>query len=50
MRSFKTIEELRLALLEFKKTYNQQWIIQRHGYKTPSQVRQEKRPCTQQAA
>ena len=50
VRTFKTIEELRLALLEFKKTYNEQWIIQRHGYKTPSQVRQEKRPCPKQAA
>lgn len=34
VRTFKTIEELRLALLEFKKTYNEQWILQRHGYKT----------------
>jgi len=50
VRSFKTIEELRLALLEFKKTYNEQWIIQRHGYKTPSQVRQAKHAFTQQAA
>ena len=50
VRTFKTIEELRLALLEFKKTYNEQWIIQRHGYKTPSQVRAEKRSCPKQAA
>jgi hypothetical protein len=42
VRSFETIEELRLALLEFKHTYNTQWLLQRHGYQTPAQVRQEK--------
>ena len=26
VRSFDTIEELRLALLEFKRTYNEQWM------------------------
>ena len=44
VHTFSTIEALRLALLAFKKCYNQQWILQRHGYKTPAQVRQEKRP------
>lgn len=39
IRHFNTVEELRLALMEFKETYNQQWIIGRHGYKTPAQVR-----------
>jgi putative transposase len=33
------VEELRLALLEFKKTYNEEWIIQRLGYQTPSVAR-----------
>jgi hypothetical protein len=33
------VEELRLALLEFKDTYNREWIIGRHGYKTPAAVR-----------
>jgi hypothetical protein len=28
-----------LALQRFKRTYNQTWIIERHGYKTPAQVR-----------
>ena len=41
VRRFDTIEELRLALLAFKQTYNQSWIIERHGYKTPAQVRAE---------
>ncbi len=39
VRTFATVEELRLALLDFKRTYNENWIIQRHGYKTPAQVR-----------
>jgi putative transposase len=39
VRRFETIEELRLALLAFRQTYNRTWIIERHGYKTPAQVR-----------
>ena len=29
VRSFDTIEELRLALLEFKRTYNEQWMLEK---------------------
>ena len=39
VQHFATIEELRLALIAFKQTYNQTWIIERHGYKTPAHVR-----------
>jgi transposase InsO family protein len=39
VKHFSTVEELRLALLEFRETYNQEWIIERHRYKTPQQVR-----------
>jgi putative transposase len=39
VRPFATVEELRLALQAFKETYNQTWIIERHGYRTPAQVR-----------
>jgi transposase InsO family protein len=39
VRRFETVEELRLALVAFKRTYNQGWIIERHGYRTPAQVR-----------
>ena len=39
IRRFETIDELRLALQDFKETYNQTWIIERHGYQTPAQVR-----------
>ena len=36
VRDFETIEELRLALLEFRRLYNEHWILERHGYLTPS--------------
>ena len=39
VRTFETVEELRLAVLEFKKSYNEQWMIQRLGYQTPSRAR-----------
>jgi hypothetical protein len=49
--TFDTVEELRLALLEFKQCDNETWLIGRHGYKTPSQVRQEHlAACTKHAA
>ena len=44
VRTFETIEELRLALLAFKAWYNDNWLLKRHGYLTPSQVRQRQRP------
>jgi len=37
---FQTVEDLRQALLAFKETYNQEWIIARLGYRSPAQVRQ----------
>ena len=50
VRSFATVEELRLALLEFKDLYNHHWIIERHGYRTPAQARQEKLAQVAEAA
>ena len=41
VRHFATVEELRLALSAFRQTYNQSWIIERHGYKTPAQIRND---------
>ena len=40
IKSFKTIEELRQALHQFKEQCNSAGIIE-HGYKTPNQVRME---------
>src|SRR5271168_4938436 len=39
VRTFDTIEELRAALLEFARHYNETWLVARHGYRTPAQVR-----------
>jgi len=39
VRYFATIEELRLALVEFKEKYNRQWLLEKHRYRTPAQVR-----------
>ena len=39
LRRFDTVEDLRRALHAFKDAYNQGWILRRHGYRTPAQVR-----------
>jgi transposase InsO family protein len=39
VRRFDTVEELRLALQAFRRTYNRAWIVERHGYRTPAEVR-----------
>ena len=39
IETFATVEELRLALVAFKQRYNDQWLVERHGYRTPSAVR-----------
>lgn len=41
VRNFDTIEELRHALQEWRKQYNGQWMVERHGHRSPSQVRRE---------
>ena len=37
VRTFKTIEELRAELGR----YNETWLVARHGYKTPTRIREE---------
>jgi len=32
VRTFDTVEELRVARLEFKDRYNRQWLCERHGH------------------
>ena len=39
VRTFDTIEELRAALIKFARHYNETWLVARHGYRTPAQVR-----------
>ena len=40
VRTFETIEDLRQALLAFRETYNTNWLIERHGFMTPTAFRQ----------
>jgi putative transposase len=40
-RSFATVAELTEALRELKRTYDERWVIRRHGHRTPSQVRRD---------
>ncbi len=41
VRTFNTVEELRQALLDFRETYNANWLIERHGFRPPSAIRQD---------
>jgi len=41
VRTFRTIEEMRLALHAFKDLYNTHWIVQKHGYLTPAKAREK---------
>jgi transposase InsO family protein len=44
---FRTLEEARFAIGRFIRQYNHKWLLQRHGYMTPAEVRQQR---TQKAA
>jgi len=41
VRTFNTIEDLRGALVAFARRYNETWLVARHGYKSPAQLREE---------
>src|SRR5262245_2395707 len=42
VRHFATVAELAEALRRFKRQYNEQWLIERHGYRTPAQARADR--------
>jgi transposase InsO family protein len=50
VRYFETIEELRLALLEFAAWYNTHWLVARHRHRTPAQVRVDQQSIIDLAA
>jgi len=50
VRSFATVAELVEALREFRLLYNEQWLIGRHGYRSPSQFRREREADTRSVA
>lgn len=50
VRHFATIEELRIALKEFAALYNATWLRERHGHRTPDQIRAEQKGLAPEAA
>jgi len=50
VRTFDTIEELRQALLAFRETYNDTWLIERHGFLSPAEYRRRRLQPIAQAA
>jgi len=50
VRSSATVAELVEALRESKRTYNERWLIGRHGHRTPGQVRRDLRGGVEAAA
>jgi putative transposase len=41
VRRFRDLDELRGALTEFRDRYNDHWIVERLGYRTPAQARRD---------
>ena len=41
VRTFRNLEELRAALLEFQERYREHWLIERNGFRSPRQVRRD---------
>lgn len=50
VQNFATVEDLRQALASFAAKYNASWLRQRHGHKTPDQIRAEQKGLEPQAA
>ena len=50
MKTFATVEELRLALLQWAELYNERWLIERHSFKSPAQRRRDHYAALQQLA
>src|SRR4051812_12488191 len=36
---FDTLEQLRARIRQFARDYNEHWLLERHGYRTPRQAR-----------
>ena len=41
IRHFDDVEQLRLALVQFRETYNRNWLLQRLHFRTPRQARED---------
>ena len=40
---FDTLEQLRARIRRFASDYNQHWLLERHGHRTPAQARKRLR-------
>jgi putative transposase len=40
LKTYRNVEELRQALIAWVKVYNENWLIEKHGHRAPSAVRQ----------
>ena len=47
LHDFASLDEARLVIGEFIERYNREWLLERHGHRTPAEVR---RRLTRQAA
>ena len=50
VQTFETVEQLRLALLDFRETYNTTWLIARHGFIRPAAFRHKQLQPVAEAA
>ena len=50
VRYFPTVEALRKGLAEFADLHNASWLRERHGHKTPNQIRAEHKALASEAA
>ena len=41
IHDFHSLEEARDVIGDFIERYNQEWLLERHGHRTPADVRQE---------
>jgi len=41
VRTYQTVDERRLALIDFRQTDNENWLIERHGHRSPAQFRHD---------
>lgn len=49
VHTFDTIEDLRQGLIAFAEWYHQNWLVARHGYRTPADVRTSQLSTSQEA-
>lgn len=40
LHDFESLEEARSIIGEFIERYNREWLIERHGHRTPNEVRE----------